>query len=177
VTSTFPGKTASDMGAWKHTAGDVAPADPDDKGLQTSEDSRHYGISALLPAAFSSAGKDLVVQYSVKFDQKIDCGGAYIKLGAAADQATFSGDTPYQIMFGPDVCGGTRKTHVVSFLQTQDLPSFWGVRCRFRFRLLARLQVVYLPPPNPLSHSPASLLAHTDAPLFRSSTTAAKTWR
>jgi hypothetical protein len=26
----------------------------------------------------------------------------------------FGGDTPYSIMFGPDICGfGTRKTHVI----------------------------------------------------------------
>lgn len=151
MTSTFPGKSAGDMGAWKHTAGDVAPADPDDKGLQTSEDSRHYGISALLPSAFSSAGKDLVVQYSVKFDQKIDCGGAYIKLGAVADQASFSGDTPYQIMFGPDVCGGTRKTHVVSFSNIHGLNFFCGVSSHFRVRF-ASLQV-NLPPAKPLARS------------------------
>jgi hypothetical protein len=30
------------------------------------------------------------------------------------DQKTFGGDTPYSIMFGPDICGfSTRKTHVI----------------------------------------------------------------
>jgi len=29
------------------------------------------------------------------------------------DQSKFGGDTPYQIMFGPDVCGSTRRTHVI----------------------------------------------------------------
>jgi calreticulin len=118
------------MGQWKHTAGEVAPADPEDKGIQTGEDSRHYGISALIPGgAINSEGKDLVVQYSVKFDQKIDCGGAYIKLGAVADRETFSGDTPYQIMFGPDICGGTRKTHVVSFTVLQRFVYIFVSTC------------------------------------------------
>jgi len=56
----------------------------------------------------------LVVQYQVKFPQKIDCGGGYIKLlPSTVDQAHFSGDSKYHIMFGPDICGTTRRTHVI----------------------------------------------------------------
>lgn len=29
------------------------------------------------------------------------------------DQSKFGGDSPYQIMFGPDICGSTRRTHVI----------------------------------------------------------------
>lgn len=54
------------------------------------------------------------MQYVVKHEQRIDCGGAYIKLlGPDVDQASFGGDTPYQVMFGPDVCGSTQRTHVI----------------------------------------------------------------
>lgn len=28
-------------------------------------------------------------------------------------QAKFGGDTPYQVMFGPDICGSTKRTHVI----------------------------------------------------------------
>jgi len=28
-------------------------------------------------------------------------------------QNAFGGDTPYQIMFGPDICGSIRRTHVI----------------------------------------------------------------
>lgn len=31
----------------------------------------------------------------------------------ALHQASFGGDTPYQVMFGPDVCGSTQRTHVI----------------------------------------------------------------
>jgi len=65
-----------------------------------------------MPEAFTQTG-DLVLQYTVKWEQKIDCGGAYIKLAPKSDQAAFGGDSPYSIMFGPDICGGTRKTHVI----------------------------------------------------------------
>ena len=56
-----------------------------------------------------------MLQFSVKHEQDLDCGGAYIKLlGPDTDQAKFGGDSPYQIMFGPDVCGSSnRKTHVI----------------------------------------------------------------
>lgn len=56
-----------------------------------------------MPETFTNQGKDLVIQYSVKHEQKIDCGGAYIKVLAKADQASFGGDTPYSVMFGPDI--------------------------------------------------------------------------
>jgi calreticulin len=89
----------------------------------------------------------LPVQFSVKHEQDIDCGGGYIKLLPASRYAMgaqdhslcswvlalmrqiskhgwvsrsgkkmkdFGGDTPYSIMFGPDICGySTRKTHVI----------------------------------------------------------------
>lgn len=46
--------------------------------------------------------------------QGIDCGGAYLKLaGSDIDQANFSGDSPYHVMFGPDICGSTKRTHVI----------------------------------------------------------------
>jgi calreticulin len=51
----------------------------------------------------------------VKFPQKIDCGGGYLKFGPApAPGANFNGDTDYNIMFGPDFCGtSTKKVHVI----------------------------------------------------------------
>jgi calreticulin len=85
-----------------------------DKGLRTSQDARFYQISAEFPE-FSNKGKDLIVQFSVKHEQKIDCGGGYLKILPAegVDQKTFNGDTPYNIMFGPDICGTSKKTHLI----------------------------------------------------------------
>jgi len=56
-----------------------------------------------------------VLQFSVKHEQKIDCGGGYIKLlPPNTDQEGFTGDSKYNIMFGPDICGtGTKKVHVI----------------------------------------------------------------
>jgi len=85
-----------------------------DKGLQTTQDARFYQISAAFPK-FSNKDKDLILQYSVKHEQKIDCGGGYIKiLPSGANQDNFNGDTPYNIMFGPDICGSsTKRTHLI----------------------------------------------------------------
>jgi len=104
------------QGKWGWTAGKFYNDEKEDKGLQTSEDARFYQISAQFPKAFSNKGKDLILQYSVKHEQNIDCGGGYIKIlpATGVDQANFNGDTNYNIMFGPDICGSsTRKTHLI----------------------------------------------------------------
>jgi calreticulin len=104
------------MGEWKHTAGEWY-ADEKDEGIQTSQDARFYGISIPMAKTFTSEGKTLVIQYSVKHEQDLDCGGAYIKLlpgGKKFDADKFGGDTPYAVMFGPDICGSSnKKTHVI----------------------------------------------------------------
>ena len=106
-------KSDSTAGTWRHTAGEFFADAEADKGISTVEDARFFAISSKFPS-FSNKGKDLVVQYQVRFPQRIDCGGGYIKLlSSTLDQANFGGDSPYHIMFGPDICGATKKTHVI----------------------------------------------------------------
>merc|ERR1711871_955161 len=52
-------------------------------------------------------GKDLVVQFTAKnhLREYAFCGGGYIKLLPEMDAKKFGGDTPYSVMFGPDMCG------------------------------------------------------------------------
>ncbi|AEE28292.1 calreticulin 3 [Arabidopsis thaliana] len=84
-------------GTFKHTAGKW-PGDPDNKGIQTYNDAKHYAISAKIPE-FSNKNRTLVVQYSVKIEQDIECGGAYIKLlSGYVNQKQFGGDTPYSVL-------------------------------------------------------------------------------
>eukprot|EP00559_Dactyliosolen_fragilissimus_P000955 CAMPEP_0184855462 /NCGR_PEP_ID=MMETSP0580-20130426/703_1 /TAXON_ID=1118495 /ORGANISM="Dactyliosolen fragilissimus" /LENGTH=396 /DNA_ID=CAMNT_0027349977 /DNA_START=31 /DNA_END=1221 /DNA_ORIENTATION=- len=127
-------KPESEMGEWKISEGKFHGGDANDKGLQTTQDARFYGLSAKLSKEFNSSdSKDLVIQYSVKHEQGIDCGGAYIKLlpgGKQFDADKFGGDTPYAIMFGPDICGSTKRTHVIlhsdkkndNLLINKDIP-------------------------------------------------------
>ena len=57
----------------------------------------------------------MVVQFTVKHEQNIDCGGGYVKMfDCKLDQTDMHGDSPYNVMFGPDICGpGTKKVHVI----------------------------------------------------------------
>jgi len=99
------GKWAAAPARWSH--------DSNDMGLKTTEDARFYQISAEMKD-FSNTGKDLVIQFTVQYVSDIDCGGGYIKLlPAGLDQLDFGGNSEYNIMFGPDVCGATRRTHAI----------------------------------------------------------------
>lgn len=104
----------SDYGQFKLTAGNFYGDEELDKGLQTSQDARFYALSARFDPV-SNEGKSLVIQFSVKHEQKIDCGGGYVKIfPSTLDQADMHGDSQYYIMFGPDICGySTKKVHVI----------------------------------------------------------------
>ncbi|KAJ3595342.1 hypothetical protein NHX12_004646 [Muraenolepis orangiensis] len=107
-------KHKSDYGEWKLTAGNFYGDAEADKGLQSSQDARFYAASARFEP-FSNEGKTLVIQFTVKHEQKIDCGGGYVKVfPASLDQTEMHGDSQYYIMFGPDICGySTKKVHVI----------------------------------------------------------------
>merc|ERR1711972_357307 len=64
--------------------------------------------------SFSNAGKDLILQYQTKYEKDVECGGGYFKVGPKmSDPTTFGDPTPYNIMFGPDKCGYTKRTHLI----------------------------------------------------------------
>ncbi|TYK29644.1 calreticulin-3 [Cucumis melo var. makuwa] len=116
-------------GTFKHTAGKWA-GDPDDKGIQTYNDAKHFAISAKIPE-FSNENRTLVVQYSIKFEQEIECGGGYLKLHSGyVNQKKYGGDTPYSMMFGPDLCGTqTKKLHAILSYQGQNYPIKKDLQC------------------------------------------------
>jgi calreticulin len=100
-------KSDAGLGEFKHTAGEWFVDEAADMGIQTTTDMKNHAISAALPKSFSNRDKDLVVQFSVKNEKReySFCGGGYIKLLPKMDAKAFGGDTPYSIMFGPDMCG------------------------------------------------------------------------
>ncbi|RYR60900.1 hypothetical protein Ahy_A04g017985 isoform B [Arachis hypogaea] len=122
-------KSEGKAGSFKHTAGEWS-GDPDDKGIQTSHDAKHFAISAKIPE-FTNKNRTLVLQYSIKFEQDIECGGGYIKLlSGFVNQKKFGGDTPYSLMFGPDICGtDTKKLHVILSYQGQNYPIKKDLQC------------------------------------------------
>jgi len=108
-------KSSSDLGKLELSHGEFY-GDEKDFGIKTGEDARFYGFSRKLDKPFNSEGKTLVLQYSVKHEGDWGCGGAYIKLlpgGDSFDAPNFGGDTPYAVMFGPDICGSSKRTHVI----------------------------------------------------------------
>jgi len=146
-------KSSSEMGEWEHTAGEWYGGEADDKGIKTSQDAKFYGLSAPMTKAFNSAdGKDLVIQYTVKHGQKIDCGGAYIKLlpgGDAFESKKFGGDTPYAVMFGPDICGSSnKKTHVIFNYPKKDDNLLIKKNIRCEDDQLSHLYTLVLRPDN-----------------------------
>jgi len=110
------GKTAEEMGELKLTKGEYGV----DEGIQTSpkDQARFFAYSAPLDAEFKNEGKDLVLAYTVKHEQNLQCGGAYIKLFKKGyEPKKVQGgekETEYAVMFGPDLCGtSTRRTQVI----------------------------------------------------------------
>merc|ERR1711976_193020 len=100
------GKFVASAGKW---FGDEA----EDTGIQTSEDSKFFGISAGFES-FSNEGKDLIIQYQAKYEKDVECGGGYMKIGPKIDDPkTFGDPTVYNIMFGPDKCGYNKRTHLI----------------------------------------------------------------
>merc|ERR1712072_593997 len=81
--------------------------------MGTAEDSKFFGMSAAFDS-FSNEGKELIVQYQAKYEKDIECGGGYVKVGPKMSDATKFGDpTAYNVMFGPDKCGYTKRTHLI----------------------------------------------------------------
>eukprot|EP00811_Abedinium_folium_P034794 NODE_7646_length_1561_cov_8.200837.p1 GENE.NODE_7646_length_1561_cov_8.200837~~NODE_7646_length_1561_cov_8.200837.p1 ORF type:complete len:389 (+),score=124.97 NODE_7646_length_1561_cov_8.200837:102-1268(+) len=100
-------------GKWVSSAGKWFQDEKEDTGLQTGEDSKFFGIAAPFDS-FGNAGKELIIQYQAKYEKDIECGGGYVKLGPRVDDLTTFGDpTSYNIMFGPDKCGYTKRTHLI----------------------------------------------------------------
>lgn len=122
----------AEQGKFAWTAGKFYNDAEKDKGLQTTQDARFYGISAKFDKPFTNDGKTLVIQFTVKHEQEIDCGGGYIKLFSSdLDQKNMHGESPYYIMFGPDICGySTKKVHVIFNYKGKNLLIKKEIRCK-----------------------------------------------
>ncbi|KAF2009829.1 calnexin-like protein [Aaosphaeria arxii CBS 175.79] len=104
------------VGNWAVEEPTVLKGVEGDKGLVIKDKAAHHAISAKFPKAINNKGKTLVVQYEVKLQNGLECGGAYLKLlqeNKALHQEEFSNASPYIIMFGPDKCGATNKVHFI----------------------------------------------------------------
>jgi calreticulin len=86
------------------------------------------------------------VSLSVKHEQGIDCGGGYVKIGAALDPKEFHGESEYWLMFGPDKCGYTSKVHVIFHYKGENL--LWKKEPRFPDDKLTHVYTLVVKPDN-----------------------------
>ncbi|GMF19818.1 unnamed protein product [Phytophthora lilii] len=113
-------KYASQEPVLREVAQAAAQLEPE-RALVLDTAARHYGLAVALDAPLqvdgSDARKEMVVQYEVKLQKGLDCGGAYVKLlrkdAEGQDYAAFSDATPFVLMFGPDKCGKSDKVHLI----------------------------------------------------------------
>ena len=134
-------KPASDIGAWDVSSGDWYGNAEAARGMRTTQDAKFYAISKKLDKPFSNKGKQLVVQFATKNEKKGSsyCAGGYIKLlPTGTDQSKFGGDTPYQLMFGPDLCGyDVSRVHLIfskdgtNMLKKDDIKLEWNDKNEF----------------------------------------------
>jgi len=83
--------------------------------MMFEKEAKHYAVAAEIEPAVDTS-ENLVVQYEVRFNEGLSCGGAYIKLlddSKVDDLEDVDNETPYIIMFGPDKCGNTNKVHLI----------------------------------------------------------------
>lgn len=116
------------MGKWITATGKYFADEVEDRGLQTAETMKFYGISSAFES-FSNEGKDLIIQYQVKYEKDLSCGGGYIKVGPKQDDLQqFGESTEYNLMFGPDQCNADKRTHLIfrykgkNHLKKDELP-------------------------------------------------------
>lgn len=94
-------------------------------GIQTSEDARFYAISRKFEP-FSNKDSPLVVQFTVKHEQNIDCGGGYVKVfDCSLNQEDMHGETPYLLMFGKNL-----------HLRINNFYDFYFFKCQFLWKIL-----------------------------------------
>ncbi|KAL7424885.1 calnexin [Cryptotrichosporon argae] len=123
-------ETFSYVGTWAVEEPEVYPGIKGDTGLVLKSKAAHHAISTLFPEPIDPKDKPLVVQYEVKLQKGLDCGGAYIKLlTEQPDEGLRAGEeytdkTPFTIMFGPDKCGSTNKVHFI-FRHRNPLTGEW----------------------------------------------------
>jgi len=127
--------TVSTKGASDEPLGEFVPSagrwfrdEVEDRSIQTVGEGKRFIMVAPFEA-FSNEGKDLIVQYQLKYEQDIEVGGGFLKLGAKLDDPTAYGwMSPYYIMFGPDQWDETKSTQLVFSYKGRNVMKTDGLR-------------------------------------------------
>jgi calnexin len=102
-------------GKWEIALPAPPKALPEEKMLFMTTPNSSYGISTKFDTPFDPTNKILIIQYEVRVQEHLECGGFYIKLfgGENFNPISLSNETAYVIMFGPDKCGSANKVHFI----------------------------------------------------------------
>ncbi len=94
-----------------------------DNGLLLSKKDKYYGLTLPFQTPLTMGDSpSIVIQYEIKFEEVLACGGAYVKLlRDITDFGDVNKDTPYSILFGPDKVTHSLTysfTHLLTYLLT-----------------------------------------------------------
>jgi calnexin len=122
----FPTALENYTGKWEVETTAVPQALPDEKMIFMTNPNAYYGLSTQFAAPLDLTDKTLVVQYEVRLQENLECGGFYLKLFGEDNfsPATLCNETRYIIMFGPDKCGSTNKVHFI-FRHQNSKTGLW----------------------------------------------------
>lgn len=104
-------------GSWKLESPYLVPGFIDDLSLVLGSSQTRSTIARRLDREINLNGEKLVIQYEVKLQKMLECGGAYIKLLKVAEDNLTQYDhskADHLLVFGPDSCGMyTNEIHLI----------------------------------------------------------------
>jgi calnexin len=102
-------------GKWEIEPTTGAGSIPNEKMIFMKTGNAYYGLSTEFETPLDPRDQTLIVQYELRTEGYIECGGSYIKLFGRDNFSpqTLCNETRYIIMFGPDKCGPTNKIHFI----------------------------------------------------------------
>lgn len=118
-----PTKGDSIKGTFRLTSGAYYGNQRAQRGLQTMDEAAWYQLTSRFKKPMNSTGKNLVFQFTVRFENGYECSGGYLKLlNSSTLPLKFSENSPYLMMFGPDVC--KPNTHKVMFIVNRNETNY-----------------------------------------------------
>lgn len=99
------------LGEWAIEESKKSPGFEGDRALVMKSEAAFHGLSKKLDTpVVHDDDHDLVLQFEVKFQYGITCGGAYLKLvGGDVGPLSWNDVSPYKVLFGPDICGSQNR--------------------------------------------------------------------
>ena len=108
----------------------------------------------MLLSILSSMSKELTVEAATSKScrkagvVRYDCLYVDLLLACSKNQMgrAFDGDTPYLIMFGPDICGGKKKVHLIIWHNDTNHMTLEDIKCKSD--QLTHVYTLYITPEN-----------------------------